>query len=105
MGAMATAAAYVMYPHITKKPGVCGGKATLGATRVRVNNVVFMHKQGQSVEEIREAYPDLSLAQVHAALAYYYDNTAEIEAELARDEAFEEHFERLKAEYLARRAK
>jgi uncharacterized protein (DUF433 family) len=89
---------------ITRRHGVCGGKATVGATRVRVNNVVFMHKQGQCVEEIREAYPDLSEAQVEAALAYYQGHTAEIEAELARDAAFETHFERLKAEYLARLA-
>lgn len=87
---------------VSKQAGVCGGKATLGATRVRVNNVVFMHKQGQAVEEIQEAYPDLSKEQVEAALAYYRENAAEIEAELERDEAFEEHFERLAAEYRAR---
>ena len=61
----------------------------------------------QEIQKLGPLHPpgDLSLAQVHAALAYYYDNTAEIEAELERDEAFEEHFERLKAEHLARRAK
>lgn len=99
---MSSGARSVAYPHITSLPGVCAGKATLGATRVRVNNVVFMHKQGASVEEIRDAYPDLSLAQVYAALAYYYDDPAEIEAELQRDAEFEDHFERLKAEFLAR---
>lgn len=104
MKAMATAALPATYAHVVKKPGYCGGKAAIDNTRVRVNNVVFLHKQGRTPEGIREIYPDLSLAQVHAALAYYYDHPAEIEAELARDEGFEERFERTKAEYLARQA-
>jgi hypothetical protein len=49
-------------------------------------------------------YPDLSLAQVHAALTYYYDHVDEIEAEFAEDEGWEEEHERRKAEYLARHA-
>lgn len=91
------------YAHIVKEPGYCGGKAAIDHTRVRVNNVVFLHKQGHSPEQIRESYPDLSLAQVHAALVYYYDHQDEIEAELARDDGWEERFERTKAEYLARK--
>ena len=33
-------------PHVTKTPGVCGGKACIDGTRIRVNNVVFLHKSG-----------------------------------------------------------
>jgi hypothetical protein len=40
--------------------------------------------------EDRRAYPDLTPAQIHAALAYYYDNRDEIDAELAEDEAWAE---------------
>ena len=65
-------------PHVTKTPGVCGGKACIDGTRIRVNNVVFLHKDGANDEKIREAYPDLTPAQIHAALAYYYDNREEI---------------------------
>jgi uncharacterized protein (DUF433 family) len=68
-----------------KRPGYCGGKAAIDDTRVRVNNVVFLHKQGKTPGEIRVTYPDLSLAQVHGALAYYYDHKEEIEAELTAD--------------------
>ena len=39
-------------------------------------------------EKIREAYPDLTPAQIHAALGYYYDNREEIDAELAADKAW-----------------
>jgi uncharacterized protein (DUF433 family) len=77
-------------PHVTKTPGVCGGKACIDGTRIRVNNVVFLHKSGAADEKIREAYPDLNPAQIHAALAYYYDNRQEIEAELAADKAWAE---------------
>lgn len=103
MPAMATAAKLV-YPHIVKEPGYCGGKAAIDATRVRVNNVVFLHKEGKTPAEILVEYPDLSLAQVHAALGYYYDHKDEIEAELAEEDGWDERHERRKAEALAERA-
>jgi len=87
---MATANARVSYPHVTKAPGVCGGKACIDGTRIRVYNVVFLHKEGAADEKIREAYPDLTPAQIHAALAYYYDNRDEIDADLAADEGWAE---------------
>ena len=42
---------------------------------------------GLSPEEIALEYPLLTLAQVHGALAYYYANHDEIEADLAQEEA------------------
>ena len=48
-------------------------------------------------------YPSLNLAQIHAAISYYYDNPDEIEATFAEDDAAEAEHERYKAEYLARR--
>ena len=50
-------AAKVTYEHIVKEPGYCGGKATIGNTRVRVNNVVFLHKDGKTPDRILEYYP------------------------------------------------
>jgi len=94
MTAMAKAKVTISYPHIAKTPGVCGGKACIAGTRIRVNNVVFLHKDGANDEKIREAYPDLTPAQIHAALAYYYDNREEIDAELAADEHFFSEAER-----------
>jgi len=64
----------LVYTHIVKRPGHCGGKATIGNTRVGVNNVVWLHKEGRTPTQVLESYSDLSLAQVHAALAYYYDD-------------------------------
>jgi uncharacterized protein (DUF433 family) len=101
---MATAKVTIGYPHVAKTPGVCGGKARIEGTRIRVNNVVFLHREGASDDKIREAYPDLTPAQIHAALAYYYDNPEEIDAELLADENWAAEHEREKAEHLNRRA-
>ena len=90
-------AAKVTYPHIVKEAGYCGGKAAIESTRVRVNNVVFLNKQGRTPEEIRVEYPDLTLGQIHAALTYYYDHRDEIEAELAAEDGADERHERRKA--------
>ena len=39
---------------------------------------------GSSPEEIHFQYPHLSLAQIHAAFAYYYDHQTELDAEIQR---------------------
>lgn len=98
-----TTLAKVIHPHIVKEPNYCGGKAALDDTRVRVMNVVFLHKRGKTEAEILETYPDLNRAQVYAALAYYYDHPEEIEAELRADETAAERYEQERAADLARR--
>ena len=90
---MATAKQHI-YCHITKDPHVCGGQACIDETRVRVKNIVFLYKQGHSPEKMLEIYSFLNLAQAHAALSYYYENRAEIEASLAEDEAWAESLSR-----------
>jgi uncharacterized protein (DUF433 family) len=77
---------------------VRGGKACIDQTRICVNNVVFLHREGKTPEQILIEYPDLNLAQVHAALTYYYDHRDEIEAERAEGEGWDE---RRRAEALA----
>ena len=71
---MATAPARASYPHIVKRPDYCGGKAAIDDTRVRVNDVVFLHKEGFTDAQILERHPSLNLAQVHLALTCYYDH-------------------------------
>ena len=41
-----------------------------------------------SLDEIVATYPDISLGDVHAALAYYYDHRDEIDHQIREDEAF-----------------
>ena len=70
-------------------PDVCGGRPHIRGTRVRVSEIASRYVyQGESVDDIAEALPQLTLAQVHAALAYYYDNHDEIEAELRAGDEF-----------------
>jgi uncharacterized protein (DUF433 family) len=96
------------HPLIVKAPGYCFGKAALGNSRVRVNNVICCARQGHTRAQIlEEDYPDLTEAQVEAAFAYYREFPREIDAELARDECGELIFAARKAEalrYLAARA-
>jgi uncharacterized protein (DUF433 family) len=100
--AMATAAKTV-YSHVTKDPEVCGGKACVDGTRIRVMDVVSLKRQGVIPEKMLEAYPSLNLAQVYAALSYYYEHPEEIEASFAEDGSWEADHERAKAEYLSRK--
>lgn len=66
--------------YIERRPGVQGGDACIAGTRIPVWVLAAMHKQGDTVEDVLEAYPNLTAAQVHAAFSYYYDHRAEIDA-------------------------
>ena len=39
---------------------------------------------GSSPEEIHEQHPDLTMAQIHCAFAYYYENQAQMDEEIER---------------------
>jgi uncharacterized protein (DUF433 family) len=68
--------------HITKTPGVCGGRACIAGHRIRVMDVVAWHeKRGYCPDEIVDLFPGITLADVYAALAYYFDNCQEINDE------------------------
>jgi uncharacterized protein (DUF433 family) len=59
------------------------GVAWIEGTGVKVIEVVLdRFAQGWSPEETHFQHPDLSLAQIHAALAWYYDHQAELDAEI-----------------------
>ncbi len=56
-------------------------RALVAGTRVRVQDVVNDYERhGASPEEIATQYSHISLAQVHACLAYYFENQAEVQA-------------------------
>lgn len=59
--------------------------AWIQGTRIKVIEVALDKiANGSSPEEIHFQYPHLSLAQIHSALAYYYDHEAEFDAEITR---------------------
>lgn len=75
--------------HIESIPGKCGGKPCIAGTRIRVWDVYVLHeRQGKSADEVVAAYPELSLADVYAALSYYFDHKAEIDAEMKAADEF-----------------
>ncbi len=77
----------VIAHHIAKTPGVCGGRACIAGHRIRVMDIVVLHEmRGDCAAEIATTYPGITMADVHAALAYYFDNVEEIQNEFRRDE-------------------
>lgn len=80
--------------HIEATSGVIGGKPRIKGTRVGVHDVKTWHlDQGVSVEDICRDY-GLQPAEVHAALAYYYDHREEVDRRQAEAEALVEELRR-----------
>ncbi len=61
------------------------GVAWIDNTNVKVIEVVLDKlAHGSSAEEMHFQYPHLSLAQIYAALAFYYDHQPEMDGEIDR---------------------
>src|SRR5215471_823829 len=74
--------------YIVATRGTLGGKPRIAGRRISVEDIAIWHlRLGKTVDEICAEY-DLSLAEVHAALAYYYDHQAEIEQDIREGDAF-----------------
>lgn len=61
------------------------GVARVGGTRVTLESVMGVFKQGSSPEEIVSSFPTLKLADVYAVLTFYLKNREQVEQYL--DEA------------------
>ena len=80
--------AKILDKHIEITLGVVGGKPRIAGHRITVQNIVVWHEHlGQGLDVICTEH-DLSLAAVHAALAYYFDHREEVDQSIAEDEAF-----------------
>jgi uncharacterized protein (DUF433 family) len=76
---------------IVSTPGVCGGRPRIDGHRIRVEDVAIWHERmGMSPDEIVSGHPSITLAEVHAALAYYYDNRERIDQAIVDGERFVE---------------
>lgn len=68
-------------------PGVAP-RARVAGRRIRVSDIAILHMRlGLSLAEIAARY-DLDMASLHAAMAFYFDHRAEIDASIEDDEAF-----------------
>lgn len=81
---MPSATEVVANPHIVLNEK---GRAVVRGTRSKVTMIVRDHLNGgMTPQEMHEAYPHLSLAAIHAALSYYYDHQAELDADMRQGE-------------------
>lgn len=73
---------------IVRDKKVCGGKACIKGTRIRVIDIVERYKiLKEKPEEIATAF-DIPIDAVFAALAYYYEHAAEMKKEIDDDKEF-----------------
>jgi uncharacterized protein (DUF433 family) len=80
---------------IVSTPGICGGRPRIDGHRIQVEDIAIWHERmGMSPAEIVAEYPSITLADVHAALAYYYEYRERIDADI---EAAKRYAEEMKA--------
>lgn len=65
---------------IVKDEDVMGGAARINGTRIRVSDVFSHYRAGTSPEEIADTF-DIDLAEVHAAISYWYAHQEEMDGE------------------------
>ena len=70
----------ITYEHIVLNQS---GVPTIEGTNTKIVEIVLdMKAYGWSPEEIHFQHPYLSLGQIHSALAYYWDNSDEIDRDV-----------------------
>ena len=76
---------------IVSTPGTCGGRPRIDGHRITVEDVAIWHERmGMNPDEIVSSYPTITLSDVHAALAYYYENRERIDNDIAEGQKFVE---------------
>ena len=74
---------------IVSTPGTGGGRPRIDGHRITVADVAIWHERmGIDPDEMVSAYPTITLSDVHAALAYYYENREQIDDSIREDEQF-----------------
>jgi uncharacterized protein (DUF433 family) len=74
---------------IVRTPGVCNGQPRIAGTRIKVKHVyVWVEQMGMSPAQVVAEYPHLTMAQVHAALAYYWSHQDEIQQDIENEQRF-----------------
>jgi uncharacterized protein (DUF433 family) len=72
---------------IVSTPGIRGGKPRIDGHRITVADVaVWYERMSMNPNEIVSNYPTITLSDVHAALAYYYEHRERIDADIHEGE-------------------
>ncbi len=64
---------------IQKTPGISGGQACIGNTRIPVWTLVSLLKQGATQQELLRNYPSLTLDNLKSVREYYFNHQLEID--------------------------
>ena len=78
---------------IIQTPDIRRGHPRIAGTGVTVQRVIGWYKLGLAPEEITDRFGHLTLAQVHAALAYYHANQIALEKIMLEEEASADRME------------
>ena len=86
-----------MMSSIKRNKHISAGSPVIKGTRIRIVDIgIEFEYLGMSSDEIVRAHPHISLAQVHAALSYFYKHIKEMREKIRKDEAYTE---KLKQKY------
>jgi uncharacterized protein (DUF433 family) len=73
--------------HIERRDDVCDGRPCIVGTGIRVQDVYVWHElQRRTPEQIVSEHPQLTVADIHSALAYYFDHRDEIQRDMTAAE-------------------
>lgn len=84
----------ILETSLVRTPDVCGGRLRIDGTRMTVNQIVALHKQGLSADDIVAQYPQRSLSEIFTVLAWYHANKDEFDQELATEASMDENAHR-----------
>jgi uncharacterized protein (DUF433 family) len=79
---MGKALAQTTYPHIVYRKNIAHGEPAIEGTRITVRCIAEYYQMGMNVDEILISLSHLTSAQVHSALAYYFDHQKEIDSDI-----------------------
>ena len=72
----------IKHPHVTQKKGIHGGRPIVKDSRIPASTIIIYYKKGKEVDEILDLYPQLTPAQVHDVISYYYDYRKQVDNEI-----------------------
>lgn len=73
----------VKHPYIVTNEAISQGSAIIQGTRVRIIDIIIEYEYlGWDPDTIAAEHPQLTLAQIHDALSFYYENRKKIDQEI-----------------------